>query len=139
MICSPYDPSDVRKLTIFASLLNILQFVTLSRINGLNINSIENLSGLKSFDVISLDATLASKLALVFWNLGFEEMLKEKEIFSLHQNCIKRRFNKKFAGKKEFSVGDLVLKWYNTHEDKGKHAKFQTLWIDPFQVKEKIG
>lgn len=41
--------------------------------------SIENLSGLKSSDGISLDATLASKSAFAFWNLGIEEMLKAEK------------------------------------------------------------
>jgi len=38
----------------------------------------------------------------------------------------------------KFSVGDLVLKWYRTHEDKGKHTKFQSLWIGPFIVHKKL-
>jgi len=44
--------------------------------DGLKTNSIENLSGLNSSEVISLDATLASKSALAFCNMGIEEMLK---------------------------------------------------------------
>lgn len=36
----------------------------------------ENLSGLNYSEGISLDATLASKSALAFFNLGIEEMLK---------------------------------------------------------------
>lgn len=39
----------------------------------------------------------------------------------------------------EFNVGGLVLKWGNSHEDKGKHTKFQYLWIRPFIVHEKLG
>jgi len=79
MICSSYDPSDVRKLTISASLLNTLQFVNLSGIDGLNINSIGNLSGLKSYEGIILDATLASNSALAFCSLGTEDMLKAEK------------------------------------------------------------
>jgi len=44
--------------------------------DGLKTNSVENLSRLNSSKGISLDATLESKLALAFWNLGAEEMLK---------------------------------------------------------------
>jgi len=33
-----------------------------------------------------------------------------KEKFVLHQNHIKRWFDKKSAGKKEFNMGDLILK-----------------------------
>ena len=46
------------------SLLNTLQLVMLSRIDGLKINSIENLLGLKSSEGISLEATLANRSAL---------------------------------------------------------------------------
>jgi len=35
-------------------------------------------------------------------------------------------------------VGDLVLKWDKSHEEKGKHTKFQSLWIKPFVVCDKI-
>jgi len=70
MICSSYDP---------ASLLNTLQFVILSGIDGLNINSIENLSRINSSDGIILDATLTSKSTLAFSSLGIEEMLKEEK------------------------------------------------------------
>jgi len=33
----------------------------------------------------------------------------------------------------------LVLKWHKAHEEKGKHTKFQRLWLGPFQIIEKIG
>lgn len=45
--------------------------------DGLKANSIQNLCGINSSKGISLDATLASKSALAFCNLGNEEMLKE--------------------------------------------------------------
>jgi hypothetical protein len=31
------------------------------------------------------------------------------------------------------------LKWDKGHEEKGKHSKFQKLWLGPFQVARKIG
>lgn len=68
-----------------------------------------------------------------------EETMKGKEKFILHQSCIKKWFNKKSTGKVRFDVGDIVLKWDKTHEDKGKHMKFQSLWIDPYIVHEKLG
>jgi hypothetical protein len=46
---------------------------------------------------------------------------------------------KKYVGEKDFQVGNLVLKWDKPHEDKGKHSKFQQLWLGPFIIKEKIG
>ena len=33
-----------------------------------------------------------------------------------------------------FQVGDWVLKWDAVRKDKGKHAKFDYLWIDPFVI-----
>jgi len=40
---------------------------------------------------------------------------------------------------KDFQVGDLVKKWGKLHEEKGKHTKFQQLWLGPFQVAKNIG
>ena len=37
------------------------------------------------------------------------------------------------------SIGDLVLKWDKAHEEKGKHTKFQKMWLGPFQIAKKIG
>lgn len=65
--------------------------------------------------------------------------MKTKEKFAIHQARIKRWFEKKSVGSREFDVGDLVLKWDRAHKDKGKHTKFQALWIGPFQIIEKIG
>lgn len=41
--------------------------------------------------------------------------------------------------KNEFNVGDLVLKWEKSHEDKGKHTKFQSMWIRLFTMHKKLG
>eukprot|EP00253_Pinus_taeda_P004335 PITA_04335 len=68
-----------------------------------------------------------------------EERLKAKEKNSLHQSRIKRWFDRKSIGKTSYSVGDLVLKWDKAHEDKGKHTEFQSLWIGPYIVHEKLG
>ena len=67
-----------------------------------------------------------------------EERQKAKEKLLLHQNHIKRWFDKKSVEKNKFSVGDLVLKWDKGHEDKGKHTKFQSLWIGPFTVQKNL-
>jgi len=45
------------------------------RNRGLKINSIENLSGLKSSEGIRLEATFAKRSALAFWSLGIDEIL----------------------------------------------------------------
>jgi hypothetical protein len=33
-------------------------------------------------------------------------------------------------------LGDLVLKWDAPKKDKGKHGKFEALWIGPFKIFE---
>jgi hypothetical protein len=72
--------------------------------------------------------------------LNLEEICdKTKSKFEAHQQTVKHWFDKKSAGEKEFQVGDLVLKWDKSHEDKGKHSKFQQLWLGPYLIKEKIG
>ena len=61
-----------------------------------------------------------------------------KQKFHIHQQRIKRWFDKHVAGDKQFQVGDLVLKWNKESEDKGKHSKFQNLWLGPYEIAEKI-
>lgn len=43
------------------------------------------------------------------------------------------------VSRKDFQIGDLVLKWDKTHEEEGKHSKFQRMWLGPFQIVEMIG
>ena len=52
-----------------------------------------------------------------------------------HQQRIKQDFDKK-AKKERFQIGDLVLKWDAPKQDKGKHDKFEALWIGPFKISE---
>jgi hypothetical protein len=68
-----------------------------------------------------------------------EERDKTKEKFHEHQAIIKIWFDKHSTNDKEFQVGDLVLKWDKAHEEKGKHTKFQHLWLGPFIISKKLG
>jgi hypothetical protein len=52
-----------------------------------------------------------------------------------HQLKIKQAFDKK-VNKEDFQLGDLVLKWDAPKQDKGKHGKFEALWIGPFKISE---
>ena len=52
-----------------------------------------------------------------------------------HQQKIKQDFDKN-AKKEEFQIGDLVLKWDAHKQDKGKHDKFESLWVEPFKIYE---
>jgi hypothetical protein len=40
----------------------------------------------------------------------------------------------KRAKARRFVIGDLVLKWDARREAKGKHGKFDNIWIGPFQI-----
>eukprot|EP00253_Pinus_taeda_P031038 PITA_31038 len=64
---------------------------------------------------------------------------KAKNKFINHQMIVKRWFDRHLAGDKDYQVGELVLKWDKLNEPKGKHTKFQHLWLGPFQVVKKIG
>ena len=33
----------------------------------------------------------------------------------------------------------MVLKWDHPYDEKGKHTKFQQLWVGPFQIAAKLG
>jgi hypothetical protein len=50
-----------------------------------------------------------------------------------HQQKIKQAFDRK-RKKKEFEMGDLVLKWDAPRQEKGKHNKFDALWFGPFKI-----
>jgi predicted GH43/DUF377 family glycosyl hydrolase len=68
-----------------------------------------------------------------------EEREQSRRNFVAHQQMVKKWFDKHKVGNKNFEVGDLVLKWDKINEPKGKHSKFQNMWLGPFQVAEKIG
>jgi hypothetical protein len=46
------------------------------------------------------------------------------------QQRIKQAFDRKNS-KEDFQLGDLVLKWDAPKQDRGKHNKFEALWIGP--------
>jgi hypothetical protein len=54
-----------------------------------------------------------------------------------HQPKIKQSFDKK-SREKYFQLGNLVLKWDAPRQDKGKHGKFEALWIGPFKISETL-
>ena len=67
-----------------------------------------------------------------------ESRLKYKEIFKQQQEIVKRWFDKRKYGKEILEIGDLVLKWDHPHDKKGKHTKFQYLWVGPYQIAVKL-
>ena len=67
-----------------------------------------------------------------------EERSKTKQIFSKHQSTVKKWFDTHKSTEREFEIGDLVLKWDKINEKEGKHTKFQSLWLGPYQIAEKF-
>jgi hypothetical protein len=51
----------------------------------------------------------------------------------LHQDRMKIIFDR-HTKEEDFKVNDLVLKWDARNEDKGRHGKFDHLWMGPFRI-----
>ena len=70
------------------------------------------------------------------------QLQKEREAMKntadRHKRRMKEIFDKKVK-KEMFVVGDLVLRWDAWKEEKGKHGKFDNLWIGPFSVIKILG
>jgi len=72
--------------------------------------------------------------------IKLEEQRERAEItHAHHQALVKASFDSNMVSRKDFQMGDLVLKWDKAHEEKGKHTKFQRMLLGPFQIVEFIG
>jgi hypothetical protein len=63
------------------------------------------------------------------------QQTKEQMIDIAHERQwrIKQAFDRN-NNKEDFHLGDLVLKWDMPKRDRGKHNKFEALWIEPFKI-----
>eukprot|EP00253_Pinus_taeda_P019572 PITA_19572 len=72
--------------------------------------------------------------------IKLEEQREQAKITHCHhQALVKASFDSNMISRKDFQMGDLVLKWDKAHEEKWKHTKFQRMWLGPFQIIEVIG
>eukprot|EP00253_Pinus_taeda_P015652 PITA_15652 len=72
--------------------------------------------------------------------LKLEEQREQAKItHAHHRELVKASFDSNMVSMKDFQIGDLVLKWDKAHEEKGKHSKFQRMWLEPLQIVEIIG
>lgn len=94
-------------------------------------------------------ATLAAPMVRLLQEAGSEEdpvqirlnqMIQlqqtREEVFqntSKLQEKITKIYDKKAKADK-FQLGDVVLKWDERNEEKGKHGKFKNLWKGPFEI-----
>ena len=54
------------------------------------------------------------------------------------QDNIKKIFDRRTKAS-SFKIGDKVLKWDSKREDKGKHGKFDNLWLGPYSIHSVAG
>jgi hypothetical protein len=70
-------------------------------------------------------------------------VLEEQRLFSLEnikrrQQTVKKYFNKS-AKVVRFKVNEKFLLWDSAHVDRGRHSKFQKLWLGPFKIAFVLG
>jgi hypothetical protein len=54
------------------------------------------------------------------------------------QQTVKKYFNKR-AKSVDFKVDEKVLLWDSSHAERGRHTKFQKLWLGPFKIAYVLG
>ena len=54
------------------------------------------------------------------------------------QDSIKKLFDRRTKAS-NFNIGDKILKWDSRREDKGKHGKFDNLWLGPYLIHSAAG
>ena len=54
------------------------------------------------------------------------------------QDNIKKIFDRRTKAS-NFKIGDKALKWDSKREDKGKHGKFDNLWLGPYSIHSVAG
>jgi hypothetical protein len=69
--------------------------------------------------------------------------LEEQRMFSLEnikrrQQIVKKYFNKSTKAIR-FKVNEKVLMWDSAHANRGRHSKFQKLWLGPFKIAFVLG
>ena len=69
--------------------------------------------------------------------------LEEKRMFALdnikrRQQIVKKYFNKSVKTVK-FKINEKVLMWDSAHANRGRHSKFQKLWLGPFKITFVLG
>ena len=54
------------------------------------------------------------------------------------QQTVKKYFNKSVKTVK-FKINNKVLFWDSSHDDRGRHSKFQKSWLCPFKISFVLG
>jgi hypothetical protein len=71
--------------------------------------------------------------------LALEEQINlALENLKRRQQTMKKYFDKQ-AKAPEFKINEKVLLWDSTHAERGRHSKFQKLWLGPFKISFILG
>lgn len=62
-----------------------------------------------------------------------EQMMFSLDNIRIRQQTVKIYFNKSVKDVK-FKVNEKVLMWNLAHADRGRHSKFEKLWLGPFKI-----
>ncbi|XP_057834931.2 uncharacterized protein LOC131045360 [Cryptomeria japonica] len=68
-----------------------------------------------------------------------DECRREAQERNLQRQQMVKAFHDKKACDRSFKEGEWVLKWNAKDQDKGKHGKFDALWLEPFIISKKGG
>ena len=79
-------------------------------------------------------------MSLIPFKEGSNQIIELNEVrdkayvkVQIHQEKMKNTFNRRIK-EDVFQFDDLVLKWDAPHEEKGKHGKFDHLWVGPYLI-----
>jgi hypothetical protein len=69
--------------------------------------------------------------------------LEEQMNFALENLKRRQQILKKYFKKREktveFKIDDKVSLWDSAHDERGRHSKFQKLWLGPFKITSILG
>ena len=74
--------------------------------------------------------------------LQIVQLQQEREALIEKANIYKRKIKEIFdktAKEDTFLVNDMVLRWDEHEDEKGKHEKFDNLWFGPFNISKILG
>ena len=71
--------------------------------------------------------------------LQLEETRRESSAQNTKLQSQMKNLYEKRTTKRKFEIGDMVLMWNDRLEDKGKHGKFDPIWLGPYCIYDTNG
>ena len=66
--------------------------------------------------------------------LQLEETRRESSILNVKLQSQMKHLYEKRTIERKFEIGDMILMWNARLEDKGKHGKFDPIWLGPYCI-----